>query len=123
VGELQAYDIFHRDPHGTLWIRPYQDSQPTTPVRVVPVEVTDRIDARIDQLEGVVAKLPKTVDGVPITPGMELFSPIYDGPARAELRYPFTEYPIYAVGWGVNVAGAEVYSTAEAARARSASSA
>ena len=36
------------------------------------------LQARIDSLQAVVDKLPKTADGVPVVPGMNLYSPIVD---------------------------------------------
>lgn len=71
--------------------------------------------AEIARLQAVVDKLPKTADLVPIVPGMKLWMPGRCGPATATLRGQFEAYPIYAEGWGMNVAGGAVYSTREAA--------
>lgn len=96
-------------------------------------ELTERRDAyytsykkameRVGELEAIVEKLPKTADGVPITPGMKVwgtspFGGVRD-PATAQLRGFFDEYPIFACEWGHNVAGRECYSTREAALAAS----
>lgn len=75
------------------------------------------VKRRREEAGRTLAKLPKTRDGVPITPGMELFSTLYDGSAHAELRWPFDQLPICAVEWSINLRGDEVWSTREAAQA------
>lgn len=64
-------------------------------------------------------KLPKTADGVPITPGMKLWGSLgwNDEPATATLRGCFRQgYSVSTPEWGMNVQPEkDCYSTREAA--------
>jgi hypothetical protein len=81
----------------------------------------DHWKARAEAAEAVVAKLPKTADGVPITPGMELWGSLgwNNEPAKATLRGTYAEgYSVGTPEWGMNVRPeVECYSTREAAEA------
>jgi hypothetical protein len=76
-------------------------------------------EARAEAAEADVAKLPKTADGVPITPGMELWGSLgwNNEPAKATLRGTYAEgYSVGTPEWGMNVRPeVECYSTREAA--------
>jgi len=82
-------------------------------------EDNDRLRAENRRLNEIVERLPMTVDGVVITPGMMLWGSLgwNDHPARATLRGSFTEgLSVYAPEWGMNIRPeVEAYSTREAA--------
>lgn len=77
--------------------------------------------ALIEQQQAIINRLPKTADGVPITPGMQLWGSLgwNNEPAKATLRGTYAEgYRVCAPEWGMNVRPeVECYSTQEAAEA------
>jgi hypothetical protein len=81
----------------------------------------EQLRVRVEELTAIVDKLPKTADGVPITPGMQIWGKLgwNDEPARATLRGSYLDgYSVGALEWGMNVVPEkEVYSTREAAEA------
>jgi hypothetical protein len=84
-------------------------------------KVAYELARRLAEAEAIVAKLPKTADGVPITPGMELWGSLgwNNEPAKATLRGTYAEgYSVGTPEWGMNVRPeVECYSTREAAEA------
>lgn len=59
----------------------------------------DRLAARIEELEAIVAKLTKTADGVTIVPGMTVWSEVGVRPDNKAV--PFYDWPWKVVSWVV----------------------
>jgi len=76
--------------------------------------------AHVEALEALADKLPRTADGVRITPGMKIYSSdTRVGTAHAELRAHYSDgFSVIAIGWGVYIIPErDCYSTPEAALA------
>ena len=82
-------------------------------------------DDQAEELRAIVAKLPKTADGVPVVPGMVLFDRVPQQCGHAHIRKLLPNHTVeengkirrfgHVHGWGVMFA-ANCYSTREAAK-------
>ena len=120
--------VFRHDGHVSLWQKPQTVKGPGLSIDQVlcrihagppKEEEQDAEPAEVERLQAVVDKLPKTVDGVPIVPGMTVWRldhPYLDSPAcRGEKVFEIHVEHVRLNGVGGPYHSHELASTREAA--------
>lgn len=76
--ERAARAAYDREPETGVWADADPDTQAYYLADSRAALIASGLPARVRELEAIVAKLPKTADGVPIVPGMKLWVPAFD---------------------------------------------